>query len=161
VRIGIAGPEKLGDEAGWVWVEETLHELLTTVTEPLVGVTALASGSQQLFARVVLRCGGSLHAVIPFVGYEARFATAGELMAYRALLAAAKVEQLASRGSAEDACAEAGKRVVDLSDELVAVWDGSPSARRGDVARAVEYALETQVPLVQLNPLARTTERLR
>jgi hypothetical protein len=142
-------------------VEETLHELLTTVTAPLVGVTRLAPGSQHLFARVVLRCGGTLHAVIPFVGYERLFTTAAELMTYRALLAAAKVEQLASSGRTDDACAEAGKRVVDLSDELVAVWDGSPSAGRGEVAKAVEYALMTHVPLVQLNPLARTTERLR
>ena len=161
MRIGIAGHRTLGDEAAWAWVEETFHELLTTVETPLLGVTALAPGSEQLFARVVLRCGGKLHAVIPFVGYHHALATAVERAAYEALLAEAKVEQLGGgRGDAE-AGWEVGKRVVDLSDELVAVWDGTPSAGRGDVAEVVEYALLTQVPLVQLNPLARTTERLR
>jgi hypothetical protein len=161
VRIGVTGHQRLADEAAWAWVDETLHTLLSTVEPPLVGVTALAPGAEQRFARAVLRCGGRLHAVIPFVGYERSFATADEVAGYRAaLLGAARVEQPAD-GGGDDAGWQARRRVVDLSDELIAVWDGAPASGRGDVAEIVEYALQTHVPLVQVNPLARTTERLR
>jgi len=163
VRIGITGHGQLGNEGAWAWVDETLDELLTTVTAPLLGVTTLAVGAEQRFARAVLRVGGRLHVVVPHAGWERGFA-ATELASYRALLAEARVEQLASVAAArsdEDARWEAGRRVVDLSDELVAVWDGAPARAYGDVADVVAYALETQVPLVQLNPLARTTQRLR
>jgi hypothetical protein len=161
VRIGITGDRQLEDEAASEWVEHTLVELLNTVAPPLVGVTALATPTEQLFARSVLRCGGQLHAIVPFAGYE-RTLAAAELARYRALLAEARTEQLTgAERSAAEAQWQARRRVVDLSDEVIAVWDGGPAATRGDCAEVVEYALKTEVPLVQLNPLSRTAERLR
>ena len=50
-----------------------LHDHLRAYTPGLVGVTMLGPGADQLFARVVLELGGTLHVVVPAAQYRDSF----------------------------------------------------------------------------------------
>jgi hypothetical protein len=157
----MVGPRQAWEAEAWRWLEEELDLLLASVSSPLVGVTTLLPGAEQRFARCVLGLGGQLHVVVPFVDHERELGSAEEVAAFRALLAEARVEPTPRARPGGDAGAAARRRVVDLSDELIVVWNGAPAAGPGDVAAQVTYAFETHVPLVQLNPQTRKSERLR
>src|ERR1051326_2213357 len=73
VNIGITGHQRLDAPSKWEWVKREIERLLTQNTLPLVGVTSLAIGADQLFAKCVLELGGELMAIIPFVNYERTF----------------------------------------------------------------------------------------
>ena len=154
MRIGITGHQELNDPAAWTWVRSMLRHEVGGATLPLVGVTSLAVGTDQLFARVVLDLGGSLLAVLPFADMERSFSPE-HLYAYRELVKKASVEVLTTSGSDEDAYFAAGQRVVDLSDRILAVWDGGPAKGKGGTADIVSYALQRGVSLAHINPVSR------
>jgi hypothetical protein len=106
----------------------------------LMGVCSLAVGADQLFAQAVLDAGGTLHVVIPCERYDETFGRA-DLVRFRELLgSAAQVETLANPEPTEKAFLNAGYRVVDLCDLLVAVWDGEPARGLGGTADVLDYA---------------------
>jgi hypothetical protein len=140
----------------WRWVEQEFDSLLHSWPEPYIGVTSLAIGADQLFARAVLRRGGSLEVIIPFAGYERTFKEWQDKQEYyRLLRLASRVEVLDKSGSDEDAYFASGKRVVDLSTLLVAVWDGRPAAGLGGTGDVVNYAAQQFKRTIHLNPVTR------
>ena len=154
MRVGITGHQHLADADAWDWVEARIDEILRGLPRPLVGLTSLAVGADQLFARSVLRNRGALHAVIPFASYETSFSTHWERQAYRDLLgAAADIQVLPKCATNEDAYLAAGKRVVDLSDVLIAVWDGLPARGTGGTADVVAYCRKQGTRLIHLDPV--------
>jgi len=153
MRIGVTGHQRLEHPEAWYPVARAIRELLGRFAGPLTGVTSLAIGADQLFAQLVLARGGELHAVLPFAGIERTFAAA-DVPAYRGLADRATVEVLAPCASDEDAFLAAGERVVELSDLLVAVWNGRPAKGKGGTADVVAYALGRRVPLVHVEPAA-------
>ncbi len=160
MHVGITGHQKLDDSKAWDWVASEINNELDVIPTPLVGVSSLAIGADQLLARLVLERRGSLYAVLPYVGIEKSFSPE-HLGTYKMLLKRATVEVLNTPGTDEDAYLAAGKRVADLSSVLVAVWNGEPARGRGGTADIVAYALKEGVPLVHLNPLTRTVSKLR
>jgi hypothetical protein len=156
MKIGVTGHRRLPDPAAWAWVERAIEAALEPVSPPLVGVTSLAAGADQIFARVVARRGGSIHAVLPFPDYE-RTMVGEELSHYRDLLSlAAAVETLDIGGADEDGYLAAGERVVRLSDRIFAIWDGEPARGKGGTGDIVVYAVNLGVPVVHINPIARS-----
>ncbi|MBL8199677.1 MAG: hypothetical protein JNK40_01780 [Chromatiales bacterium] len=125
---------------------------------PLVAVTSLAIGADQLLAKLVLERGGSIHAVLPYPDIERSFLPS-DLDSYRELAKHATIEVLTTSGTDEDAYLAAGIRVVTLSDIVLAVWNGMPSRGKGGTADVVAYALRVGVPIVRVNPVSRTVER--
>ena len=104
------------------------------------GIASLAVGADQMFADLVLRADGMLHVVIPSARYETAFDRHG-LRRYQLLVRAAmKIEQLEFNNPTEEAYFAAGRRVVDLCDTLLAVWDGQPALGLGGAADVVQYA---------------------
>lgn len=142
MNIGITGHQRLPDQGMWEWVGVELRRALEPYdAKSITAVSSLAIGADELFARLVLEAGGRLHAVLPFEGYERTF-DAAHIEDYRSLLAQAEtVETLNVSGSDEDAYWAAGRRVVDLSDVLIAVWDGRPARGKGGTADVVGYAV--------------------
>lgn len=107
----------------------------------LEGICSLAAGADQLFATLVLKAGGSLHVVIPSRHYETTFSKIDELANYRKLLdCAAVVEEIDYDEPSDTAFFEAGQRVVDVCDRLIAIWDGKPARGVGGTADIVRYA---------------------
>lgn len=160
MRVGITGHQRLARPGGWGWVSTQIDLVLSQATNPLVGVTCLAIGADQLFAERVLYHGGALYVVVPFEGYDATFHSASDRDAYlRLLLAASYKKLLLGCGSAEESYMKAGKTVVEVSDLVVAVWDGEPAAGPGGTADIVGFAIERRKPLIHLNPVLETTQR--
>jgi len=149
--VGITGHQRLADPEAWPWVTNVLRDGLARVAPPLVGVTSLAVGADQLLARLVLERGGTLHAVLPYTGIERSFQPE-DVPAFRALAKRATLEVLDTPGTDEDAYLAAGWRVVDLSDVLLAVWNGKPAKGKGGTADVVAYAIRQGVPVIHVDP---------
>jgi hypothetical protein len=160
VRVGITGHQRLADPSDWDWVCGELSLALDGARGPLVGISSLAAGADQLFAGLVLSRGGLLEVVIPFEGYAGGFAEERDAREFERLLrSASRVETLRRRGgSDEEDYMQAGRRVVDTCELLVAVWDGRPASGLGGTADVVGYALARKRPIVHLNPITRSVE---
>jgi hypothetical protein len=161
MRVGITGHQRLKEHARWDWVERELDRLLASIAPPLVGITSLAVGADQLFADAVLRRGGSLEVVIPFAGYESTFSEERDRQEYTRLSQrASRVEVLEKPGSDEEAYLASGRRMVDQSDLLIAVWDGLPASGLGGTGDVVNYAVRRRKRTIHLNPVTGVVEEL-
>ncbi len=159
LKVGITGHRTLNDSAAWTWVRRELTALLRKTARPLVGVTSLAIGADQMFAEIVLELEGDIEAVIPFPDYERTFDNELDLANYRRLMAKSKHVEIQQNCVTEDeAYLKAGQRVAELSDLLIAVWDGQPARGLGGTADVVRYAAATGKRGVRLNPVSYRVE---
>jgi hypothetical protein len=117
-------------------------------------ISPLAEGADQVAARVALRHGLALDAVLPFErsAYEQDFTTASARKGFDALIArAASVLQLpGDREAPLAAYVMAGRTTVAHCDLLIAIWDGGPSRGRGGTGEVVEIALLEGRPILHL-----------
>ena len=156
MKIGITGHQRLKAPASWDWVKQEFDRLLSSLAPPLTGVTSLAIGADQLFAEAILEHGGSLKVIVPFAGYEFTFSEGDDRKQYLRLLASASDREILDKhGSDEEAYLAAGQCVVDRSQLLLAVWDGTPAAGIGGTGDVVNYALQQGRKLIHLNPVTR------
>jgi hypothetical protein len=161
MHVGISGHQRLRDPDGWGWVRRELRDCLASLPPPVVGVSSLAVGADTLFAETVLSLGGLLEVVVPFGGYEEKFAEGRDRRDYLSLLGrAARVEVLERDGTDEEAYYAAGQRVADLSALLVVVWDGRPAAGLGGTGDIARYARRRRKAVVHLNPVTRAVRCL-
>jgi hypothetical protein len=161
MRVGISGHQRLEPDSSWDWVQATLRGILEQQQGRLTGISSLAVGADQLFAELALEVGGRLHVVIPFDGYHRTFKTEDDLRHFQRLLTRAEtIETLGGIGSDEDRFLAAGIRVADLSETMVVVWDAKPAKGLGGTADVVQYAQTRGLPIVHVNPVARTVTRL-
>lgn len=118
-------------------------------------VTPLAEGTDRLGAKAALAISGvRLHAVLPLAPAEFRedFLTEASQCEFDELLARADVIEVTPPGSDRPGCyASASRRVVELGDVLVAVWDGKEARGPGGTADAVAHAREIGRPLYWIN----------
>ena len=157
MQVGVSGHQRLQDPERWDWVQQEMRNCLISLAPSIVGVTSLAIGADTMFAQMVLDLGGSLIVIVPFSDYEKRFETESGRQDYRNLLdRAAIIEVLERQASDEEGYYTAGKRVADLSELLVVVWNGKPAAGLGGTADIVEYARLQQKQIIHLNPETRT-----
>lgn len=157
-RVGITGHQQLAESEFWEWVEVALNKELDALAVPVTAVSSLAIGADQLFASLVVRRGGQLHVVLPFSNYERTFSEENQEIYRQILNKATSVEVLQTLGTDEDAYLAAGRRIVELADLMIAVWDGQPAKGKGGTGDIVSYAGERGVPLIHLNPLSRTID---
>jgi hypothetical protein len=158
MKIGISGHQKLDDESTWDWVQVEFDKLLNDFSDGLIGISSLAVGADQLFADAVLERGGNLQVIIPFDGYELKFSRGNDRKNYFRLLNKAKtVDVLGKEDSEEASYFRAGKKVVDTSDLLVAVWNGEPSAGLGGTGDVVQYAQQHKKKIFHINPITKET----
>lgn len=152
VRIGVSGHQGLSAEI----TDTVRRDIVTALRQagPVVGVTSLAGGADQLFANCVLEVGGALDVIIPSRRYDESFADADTLAEYSRLLSlAASVRTLDFDAPSEEAYLAAGKAVVDASERMIAIWDGLPPRGSGGTADIVEYAKATHREVTVIWPL--------
>ncbi len=150
--IGVTGHQNIPSEA-LAFVRKGIADVISRSGEQPTGVSSLAAGADQLFANILLNAGGRLHAVIPCHGYEKTFSEPANLGCFLGLLKKADIiETLDNPNPSEEAFLEAGHRVVELSDILIAVWDGKVAKGKGGTADAVNYARERGREIVVLWP---------
>jgi hypothetical protein len=153
MRIGITGHQRLQDASRWEHVRAELRSVIQDLETPLIGVTSLAVGSDQVFAEVVLDLGGSLECIIPFPGYERTFSDERTRAAYFHLLGRAQRKVTLEPGSSdEESFWAAGRRMVDESDCVIAVWDGRPAGGLGGTGDVVAYARERGKKVLRIDP---------
>ena len=143
----------MDDPNAWGWVKPTLNHQLDALEPPVIAVSSLAIGADQLFASIVLQRGGQIHAVIPFQGYERTFAPQDLNEYHRILSKATVVEIMQTDGTDEDKYLAAGKRIVELADLVIAVWNGKPAKGKGGTADIVAYAIRRGTKLTHINPM--------
>lgn len=155
MRIGITGHQTLRGTLGWEWVDARVYEVLVQWGPLCVGITSLAAGADQHFAKIVLELGGAIEVIVPFFGYETRFVKGEDRSEYHCLLEAARaILSLPYVGNNDEVLyLDAGRQVVDRSDLLVAVWDGKPASGLGGTADIVAYAGSTSKKVIQINPV--------
>ena len=127
---------------------------------PLVVLSALAEGGDQLVAQEALAVGARLIAPLPLPRdlYVEDFADPATRANFEALCARARVMQLPLRagqtrhaveppGMARDRqYAQVGVYIVDHCHILLAIWDGKQSERLGGTAQVVRYHLDGSMP---------------
>lgn len=145
-RVGVTGHQHIPPHA-LEPIADGIRSLLVQLDQPVEGYSSLAEGADQLFARIVLEHGGTVHAIIPAENYDTAFDEPGRAVYVSLLDAATSIERLPFKEPGEAAYDAAGHRVVDHSDVLVAVWDGEPARGRGGTADAVRFARERGVPV--------------
>lgn len=156
MRVGITGHQRLAQVSDWEWTRSELSNTLRCLRQPLIGVSALAIGSDQMFAQLVLNLGGVLEVVIPFDEYERTFGGSSGRDEYLRLLKLAKrVSVLPNSGCDEQAYWLAGITVLERCELLLAVWDGQPAVGLGGTGDIVISARRRQKPLIHLNPVTR------
>lgn len=139
---GITGHMDLGPATRRMVAEDLMAKLSAELapSEPLVGLSCLAAGADQVFAWVVAALGGDLVFVRPCARIDETVAGA-DLLGMRAGAAlAVKTEYLPFDEPSNAAYAAANAKVLARCDALVAVWDGGPSAGKGGTAETVEFA---------------------
>jgi hypothetical protein len=118
----------------------------------MTAVTALAEGSDRLFADAALERGWRLDVLLPLASedYETTFSDASATPHYRALLARASQVTLlpGTLADRKAAYAAVGEATVAASDLLVAVWDGEPAAGRGGTPEIIAEALRRTKPVI-------------
>lgn len=155
--VGITGHQNIPKNAQ-AFISAEIERQLDPFGSDFIGVSSLAKGADQLFAQIVLRQGGHLQAIIPCEKYEATFSEGSFLENYRGLLKKADmIETLEHPEPSEKAFLDAGRKIVDLSQFLIAVWDGQEAKGEGGTADIVKYARERkkEVAIVWSSGLSR------
>ena len=145
-RIAISGHRGLPAPTASL-VDQAIRAALAERTPEVTGLSCLADGADQIFARAVTELGGTLEAVIPATEYREKL-PADSRPAYDDLLAqATDVHRLPFTESTSESHMAASKLMVDGADELYAVWDGKPACGYGGTADVVAYAREHGTPV--------------
>jgi hypothetical protein len=154
MTLGITGHQELDDPT---WVKSEIIRILRLQAQPIIGVTCLAVGADQLFAQAVLECNGAVHVIVPCEKYAEAFDTSSRRGYEQLLLRAVSTEVLSHTPCSEETYFVAGKKVVDLSEMMIAVWNGQAAAGLGGTADIVEYARVRGKRYAHVNPVNRET----
>jgi len=123
----------------------------------LRGLSSLAAGADRFMARAVLAAGWPLVAPLPFAReiYRNDFSGADDIGEYEALLGqAAVVHEMDGIAGRTDAYRAVGRVMLEQSDILLAVWDGSLERGPGGTAEVVREARATDIPVIVIDPVA-------
>lgn len=155
MKIGITGHQHFSDAAATEWVHASIETQLRD-RRPLIGISCLAVGADQVFAECVLALGGTLEVILPFEGYEKTLEVKERGQFATLLGAATRVVVLGGQRDNEEAYFAAGKKVVEESELIVAVWNHLPAEGKGGTADVVAYAASLRRPIICIDPVART-----
>lgn len=138
-RIAVTGHRDLTGETARA-VRSAVRTAISARRGALVGLSCLAEGSDQLFAREVIRAGGELLAVIPARDYRARLPRDARADYDDLVHRAAQVHRMPFRNADPMSFMAAAEFMLRTADELIAVWDGLPARGFGGTADVVGAA---------------------
>jgi hypothetical protein len=152
MRIGISGHRGLTPGTEFA-VDRALREHLTAHSgAALAGVSCLADGADQIFARAVRESGGQLEVIVPASLYRAGLPAAAQARFDVLIAEAASVDRLPFTESGALAYVAASRLMLDRIDALVAVWDGLPARGSGGTADVVSEARDRGIPVTVIWP---------
>jgi hypothetical protein len=153
MRIAISGHRGL-PAATERLVDQAIRDQLAhdAVGDHLVGLSNLADGADQIFARAVIDAGGQLEVIVPAARYRDGLPESAHA-GYDALLSdAAQVDRLGYIESTEQAHMAASQAMLARADQLYAVWDGQPARGYGGTADVVANAKKRGIPVTVIWP---------
>ncbi|MGH3548385.1 MAG: hypothetical protein ACRDQU_09795 [Pseudonocardiaceae bacterium] len=158
-RIGITGHSNLTVETASLVADALLAEVAAHSSDGLVGVSCLARGADQLFARSVLELGGALEVVLPAADYRSRKVKADNAAVFDELIGrATTVRTLPFETANRDSYLAASEHVLSTVELMVAVWDGQPADGRGGTGDVVERARMLGLPVTVVWPAGASRE---
>jgi hypothetical protein len=146
-RLGVTGHCDLTARTVTL-VDATLRRQLSAYAGgSLIGISCLAPGTDQIFARMVLQMGGRLEVVLPAPDYRECQIGPEHTTEFDELLAAARTVRLTGfERSCRQAYAAANGMMLSSIDCLFAVWDGRGPARLGSTGGVVAAAHQLGIP---------------
>ncbi|MGI5129252.1 hypothetical protein ACQEVB_20775 [Pseudonocardia sp. CA-107938] len=152
MRVGITGHSNITVDSVPA-ISEALRATLADAAKPLVGISCLARGADQLFATVVLELGGTLEVILPAADYRENKVKPANREQFETLIGKAdKVHVMPFETSNREAYEAANENLLDTADVLVAVWDGAPPDGRGGTGDTVRVARERRIPVTVVWP---------
>jgi hypothetical protein len=152
-RIGITGHSNLTADTAALVAGGIRKALAEYERSELTGVTCLARGADQVFARVVLELGGAVEVVLPASDYRDRKVKTDNAAEFDELIdKATAVRIMPFSESGRQAYMAASEHVLSTVEVMVAVWDGNPSGGYGGTADVVEAAQERGIPVTVIWP---------
>jgi hypothetical protein len=150
-RIGVTGHIGL-TPATTALVSDELRRQLGRFAEPH-GITCLAAGADQLFARAIRAVGGTFEVVLPALDYRETVLSPAQRPEFDDLLAeATSVTHMPFTEADRLAYQAANRELLRRSDLLFAVWDGTRSGRTGESGEVVAEARAQHLPVHVLWP---------
>jgi hypothetical protein len=153
MRIAITGHRGLPPATERLVDRDIRGHLASVAAEgDLVGLSNLADGADQIFARAVLDAGGRLEVIVPAAEYRDGLPEAAHA-GYDALISAAsQVDRLGDVESTEQAHMAASQAMLARADRLYAVWDGKPARGYGGTADVIAVAEKRGIPVTVIWP---------
>ncbi len=145
-RIAISGHRGLPSETEQL-VDQAIRGLLASTEGEITGLSCLADGADQVFARAVLDHGGAVEVIVPARQYRDGLPEAVRAEYDRIASKARDVHRLDFTKSESRAYMAASVYMLDRADELWAVWDGKPARGYGGTADVVACAREHRIPV--------------
>ncbi|MGH3997643.1 MAG: hypothetical protein ACRDTJ_09300 [Pseudonocardiaceae bacterium] len=121
-------------------MKHALREALADYGASVTGVTSLADGADQLFARSVIDQGGLIEVIVPATHYRDGLPTESHTEYDNLLSQAIKVHRLDYTESTSESHMAASELMISMVSELFAVWDQQPARGYGGTADVVAHA---------------------
>lgn len=145
-RIGITGHRGLPPATARL-VRNALRDALAEHGTSITGVTSLADGADQLFARAVVNQGGLIEVIVPATQYRAGLPEDTHAEYDELLNHASRVHRLHFVESTSEAHMAASELMISMISELLAVWDHQPARAYGGTADVVAHARDHGCPV--------------
>ncbi|GAB3932827.1 hypothetical protein [Micromonospora vulcania] len=153
VRVGITGHTNLTPATERLVYDALRAELRRISERPVRGVTCLAAGADQIFARAVLATGGAYEVILPAPDYRDQAIPPAGRAAFDELLGqAAEVVHTGCQHSGTPAYVAANRELLHRVHRLVAVWDGEPGCHEAATDRTVDRARQRHISTTILWP---------
>jgi hypothetical protein len=145
-RIAISGHRGLPAETTQL-IDREIRRRLADHTPAVVGLSCLADGADQIFARAIVDTGGAIEVIIPAERYREGLPEASHPEYDELLSRARHVHRLAFSQPTSESHMSASRYMLDHADELWAVWDGKPARGYGGTADVVQHARLHDLPV--------------
>jgi hypothetical protein len=169
IRIGITGHRNLTGEQLWC-IEPAIKRAIENIKHyaqnidrsnlPIVFTSAIATGADTLFANIALKYfEGGLDIYLPFEKeeYVKDFNTQQDKEEFERLMREPRVKNIVilnklSAGNRDDLYLQGGKKVVDDSQYIIAVWNEKKAKGVGGTGDIVAYAISKGKNVLVINP---------
>lgn len=157
-RIAVSGHRGLSKQVETLVDNAIRAELSRYDPAALVGISCLADGADQIFARAVLDRGAALEVIVPADEYRDGLPADARQTYDKLFRQATTVKRLDHRQSTSTAHMEASVHMLQAADTLFAVWDGQPARAFGGTADVVAYAHSIGLPVTVIWPKGATRD---
>ena len=151
IRIAVSGHRGLSTETTRL-IDHAIRLAISAESGDVLGLSCLADGADQLFARAVADLGGRIEAVVPAELYRDGLPEQAHQEYDKLLGLATEIHVMPFRESSSESHMAASEFMIDHADELYAVWDGQPARSYGGTADVVAYARQRGIPVQVIWP---------